>query len=358
MDLRVTGDVPTKVNVSPSDEASIVEMAKRGDTHKMIGKALGLSWCVVRRVRAANGLIQPKRVQTELANRMEEIEQRYLAGEGSSKLAKEHHTCPIRLRKLLIERGITMRQNDHSDVTRAEVIRLHRESNLFSHEICTRHDVSESAYTKWTHGIERMNAPKRENPMTGQHFYDVWVRRHGQAEADKRMDAFREQCRQRSKGSGNPMFGRPTPRGAGNGWKGWYRDLYFRSLRELSFMLISERDGVEWIAGETLRIAYIDTQGTERTYRPDFICGRDVIELKPAKLINTPAVRAKTAAAQAYCAEHGLSYKIFDCGIDLDLIQHAYESGLLVFARDYAVRFETFLTASLPASETSQRDAA
>ena len=38
-------------------------------------------------------------------------------------------------------------------------------------------------------------------------------------------------------GEQNPMFGKQTPTGAGNGWSGWYKDWYFRSLGELSYVV-------------------------------------------------------------------------------------------------------------------------
>ena len=39
-----------------------------------------------------------------------------------------------------------------------------------------------------------------------------------------------------SKGKNNPMYGKPSPQGSGNGWSGWYKGIYFRSLLYSSFM--------------------------------------------------------------------------------------------------------------------------
>jgi hypothetical protein len=38
-------------------------------------------------------------------------------------------------------------------------------------------------------------------------------------------------------GSKNKMYGKPSPQGSGNGWSGWYKGWYFRSLIELSYMV-------------------------------------------------------------------------------------------------------------------------
>jgi hypothetical protein len=33
------------------------------------------------------------------------------------------------------------------------------------------------------------------------------------------------------------MYGKPSPQGSGNGWSGWYKGKYFRSIMELSFIV-------------------------------------------------------------------------------------------------------------------------
>jgi hypothetical protein len=39
-----------------------------------------------------------------------------------------------------------------------------------------------------------------------------------------------------SSGKNNNMYGKPAPQGSGNGWSGWYNDIYFRSIMELSYL--------------------------------------------------------------------------------------------------------------------------
>jgi len=48
------------------------------------------------------------------------------------------------------------------------------------------------------------------------------------------------------------MYGKPAPIGSGNGWSGWYKGWYFRSLLELSFMInVIERFKMSWQNAET-----------------------------------------------------------------------------------------------------------
>lgn len=35
----------------------------------------------------------------------------------------------------------------------------------------------------------------------------------------------KEKLSERFSGEGNPMFGKPSPEGSGNGWSGWYKNF-------------------------------------------------------------------------------------------------------------------------------------
>ncbi len=62
------------------------------------------------------------------------------------------------------------------------------------------------------------------------------------------MTVLKEKHRQNAIGEGNNMYGRPSPQGSGNGWSGWYKERYFRSLRELMFLIYAERFGLNLIS--------------------------------------------------------------------------------------------------------------
>ncbi len=155
-----------------------------------------------------------------------------------------------------------------------------------------------------------------KNPMYGKSYYDIWVSKYGKIEADKRQ---KEKIRKNSiasRGENNPMYGKPSPHGAGNGWSGWYKRWFFRSLKELSYMIKEiEEKNKKWRTAETkdLRVKYIDYKGDKRTYIADFLVEeKELIEVKPKKLKKSLTVRLKAKAARKFCKEKGLIYKIKD----------------------------------------------
>lgn len=98
-------------------------------------------------------------------------------------------------------------------------------------------------------------------------------------------------------GKNNPMYGKPAPSGSGNGWSGWYKGLYFRSLLELSFLI--KNSDVK--SAEYIKIPYKDYKGDERTYHPDFIKDKTIYEIKPQHLLNAADNKLKFEAAKNYC---------------------------------------------------------
>jgi hypothetical protein len=111
------------------------------------------------------------------------------------------------------------------------------------------------------------------------------------------------------------MFGKPAPQGSGNGWSGWYKNWFFRSLRELSYMIkVIEKDNLNWkTPDKTFKISYIDYNGKNRTYFPDFIINETkIVEIKPIKLQKSPKVIAKQKAAEIFCCENSLTYEMID----------------------------------------------
>jgi hypothetical protein len=154
------------------------------------------------------------------------------------------------------------------------------------------------------------------NPMFGRSFYDVWVERYGKQLADEKMKKYRETQSINNSGTKNNMFGKPSPIGSGNGWSGWYKGWYFRSLKELTYMIkVIERYNLEWESAETkdLTIRYLDYNLIERSYTADFIVNnRYMVEIKPKKLWDSPLIKLKTGAAIEFCNLRGLKYKLID----------------------------------------------
>lgn len=170
-----------------------------------------------------------------------------------------------------------------------------------------------------------------KNPMYGKTYYEKWVEKYGKEEADIRQAAKIAKHKVSSSGSNNPMYGKPTPKKAGNGWSGWYKEQFFRSLRELSYIVnVLEPSGKEWKSAESIRIPYKNYDGANRTYSPDFICDGKLIEIKPIKLIESPLIKLKSEAAREYCVKNDLVFLITDVSlIDKSHLDQLIANGLV-----------------------------
>ena len=188
---------------------------------------------------------------------------------------------------------------------------------------------------------QSLNARGNKNPMYGKSFYDIWLQKYGLEEANLRMEKFKQKQSLNSSGVNNPMYGKPSPQGSGNGWSGWYKGFYFRSLKELSYIYSLDDQNIKWSSAEHLKIKYLDNLGREKNYLPDFIVGNKIIEIKPFKLRSSRIVRAKEEAALKYCLENNLQYEIIDPPqIDNELLKNLILNNVVKLTDRYYKKFK------------------
>src|ERR1700690_2355655 len=89
---------------------------------------------------------------------------------------------------------------------------------------------------------------KRRKDFRG--YYKIWIEKYGVEIANKKLLETKKKHSKNNAGSGNPMFGKPPTKGTGDGWSGWYKDLYFRSLLELSYVVSLDKSNIQWISAE------------------------------------------------------------------------------------------------------------
>lgn len=163
-----------------------------------------------------------------------------------------------------------------------------------------------------------------------------WEERYGKEKAE----LIKQKESAANSGKNNPMFGKPAPQGSGNGWSGWYNGLYFRSLLELSFIVNNGN-----IKGaECISIPYIDYKGRQRTYHPDFYTDKCIIEIKPKKLLKALNNVKKFEAANKYCENNGLEFKILTeeniNKLTYEEIKQLHDNKEIVFLDKYKKKFE------------------
>jgi hypothetical protein len=250
---------------------------------------------------------------------------------------------------------------------RPEIILKHKEWGKIQKERCKgrgnpfygKHHTDETkrkiienrdmSYTQ-TDSFKKKSARKgKKNGMYGKNFYDVWLNNYGKQEADERMRKLKEIRSKNSSGSKNSMYGKPSPHGSGGGWSGWYKEWYFRSLRELSYMInIIEKKNYQWENAENKKfsIKYIDYNKKERTYRADFFINNKIlVEVKPVKLMKTPSNILKKTAAEVFCKNNNFEYQMVDIKImDISSIISLFESEQIKFVKKYDERIRKIIS--------------
>ena len=198
--------------------------------------------------------------------------------------------------------------------------------------------------------VDRSWMTGSENPMknedTKKYFSELFTG-HGPMSGKHHTDAAKKKLSIANSGKNNPMYGKPTPNGAGNGWANWYKGRHFRSLRELQYY-VSEIDThnilCESAQQKRFRIPYKDYNGVDRTYRPDFFVDNHLlIEIKPKKLWNTKEVVAKKNAAEEFCRKMGYEYKLVDVEPNSLCLKEKYLNGEIKFVDKYKLRFEKYI---------------
>jgi hypothetical protein len=190
------------------------------------------------------------------------------------------------------------------------------------------------------------------NGMYGKTYYQIWVEKYGKEVADKKQKEKNEKTSLRVSGTGNPMYGKPAPQGAGNGWKGWYKGWFFRSLKELSYVLnVLEPQNISWESAESLgiKIPYTAHDGLTRNYTPDFLInGKKLVEIKPQRLRNSLSVRVKEDAALKYAKENNLEYEIIDpIDIQHQVVRKLHENGEITFMKQYEKKFKLYIDTTM-----------
>ena len=190
------------------------------------------------------------------------------------------------------------------------------------------------------------NSTSKNNTMYGKKIYDVWIEKYGIEIANEKQKIFKEKISKATKGQNNPMYGKPSPKGSGNGWKGYYKNIYFRSLLELAFLVYLHTNNLEFENGEKRKYT-IDYffQNTQRTYRPDYIVGNIMYELKPKKLWNTLEVTAKSNAAIIWCEKHNMKYELFEPQrIDKITLKQMIIDNEVTFVEKYKLKVDNYLS--------------
>ncbi len=184
------------------------------------------------------------------------------------------------------------------------------------------------------------------NNMYGKSVYNVWLQKYGKEIANQKLEKFKQKISIKTKGKNNPMFGKPSPQGSGNGWSGHYKNIYFRSLLELYYLIYLIDNHIKFENGELKKHAIQYTMdGLNRNYFPDFylIDSKETIEIKPKNLIGSYQNKLKFEAAKN---KLGNKYVILTedeiTKIDIKRLWDLYKCKELQFDERYVSKFEQY----------------
>lgn len=206
--------------------------------------------------------------------------------------------------------------------------------------------LADKSYTKTINFKKTMSnvTSGKNNGMYGKSFYDSWVDKYGEKIADLKLIEYKAKQSVNSSGKNNGMYGKLSPIGSGNGWSGWYKGWFFRSLLELSYMInVIERFNLEWKNAENKKytVEYFNDDVC-RTYRADFIVeDKYMVEVKPKKLHNSYSVILKMEAAKLWCIKNNFVYKLTSCPkLSDNEILNLIEDKKIILTNRYKTKFD------------------
>jgi len=217
----------------------------------------------------------------------------------------------------------------------------------------TRKLISEKGKSNYLAKTDEQRARDIENLAKGREAhkgkahlsnFEYWEKKSGKAYAEKRQKQANAIHSKNNSGKGNPMYGKPSPKGSGNGWKCYLDSIFCRSLREALFIATS-LDGIPFETGEykKYRIEYLDWEGVARTYRPDFVTDKYIYECKPKRLWKSPSVKSKAIAGVKFAKSIGKIYKLVDIEVDFEIVKSLVESGRLKLLPRYQEKYEIWI---------------
>lgn len=163
--------------------------------------------------------------------------------------------------------------------------------------------------------------------------FEWWVQKYGiEIATQKHKEAYAHF----PSGKNHHSYGKSPPKSSGGGWACWYKNIHFRSFRELFYYLniiLPTNSIFEKGELKKFRIPY-RLQGKDRTYAPDFFVNNYIlVEIKPKYLWGSEEIVAKKNAAIEFCQKRGWRYELIDVKIDLEFIKDYYLNGEIKFVK-------------------------
>lgn len=116
----------------------------------------------------------------------------------------------------------------------------------------------------------------------------------------EKADRMKQKLSIATTGENNPMYSKSPSKLSGTGLKGYYKNIFFRSFLELSYLVQLDKHNIRVESAETDSfLVNYKFNGVNRTYKPDYylIDSNEVIEIKWSRLLLSNITQIKAAAA-------------------------------------------------------------
>lgn len=265
------------------------------------------------------------------------------------KIATKYHIRGNEIRKILIKNNIKIRKSNDTRIiviSHEQLEKLLKNFKQYGVVLWAAQSIGISFYlAKKILKNYGFNLDEKRDKIS---YKKAWITKYTPEEFKKRDKEHKSKLSFAFSGEKNPMYGKPSPKKSGNGFKGWYNKfLYFRSLRELSYIISLENTAhfLEVCDESRFKIPYINLKGHKRNYFPDFIVnGQIIVEIKPKRLHSLPEVQSKKIATEEFCRRMGKlwRYKLIDQEILDEKIRERYDAGLIKFDKIFEKKFLDF----------------
>lgn len=163
---------------------------------------------------------------------------------------------------------------------------------------------------------------------------------------DEKAHKIKMKLSKHSKGKNNPMYGKPAPKRSGNGWSGYYKNHYFRSMLELNYLIYLVDNNIKFESGEKRKHAIKYTMdGIERNYFPDYylVDTDEYVEIKPKSMVNSYQNKLKFKAAKSVLNNKFIILTEEDIvKINLNNLYNKYMNKQISFDEGYDKKFENY----------------
>jgi hypothetical protein len=268
-------------------------------------------------------------------------------GVGTTKIAKDFKIAQMTLSKILKDRGYEIKICKYSEDMGDKIQELYENSGLSMRVIAEKLKIEKKVIYRFKKERKlKRKVPYKDVRKKRLPWREGWIKEYGEEKGEAMWLDYKMRQRKNNEGKNNSMYGKPSPMGSGYGIKGWHKGRFFRSLRELSFMLnYIDRFQLkeESLEKRKYRIPYVDPVGISRTYAGDFLINNKFfVEIKPRRLWESPSVQAKAEAGKEFCKNKGWKYKLIDPIVDNNKIVQEYLDGNIKFNEKSLEKFLEF----------------